>query len=160
MSNVKASESGVVESCPKCNQKNRIPFDKLGEAAQCGNCHSEIPAVSAPIDVESEAAFDKLIRGASLPVIVDYWAPWCPPCRAVAPEFEKVAKSSTGRYVVAKVDTQSLPMLGARFRIQSIPAMIVFDHGKEVARTVGARPAAAIDAFVSEAIGSPAGARA
>lgn len=152
MSNVKANESGVVEACPSCGQKNRVPFDKLGMAAQCGQCHAEIATVQSPIEIESEAAFDKLIAGASLPIIVDYWAPWCPPCRAVAPEFEKVAKSAAGQYLVAKVDTQALPGLGARSRVQSIPAMVVFEHGKEVGRTVGARPAQAIDAFVREAL--------
>jgi thioredoxin 2 len=153
MSSVKASETGVIETCPKCGQKNRIPFDKLGATAQCGQCHADIPPVQAPIDIESEAAFDNLLRGTSKPVIVDYWAPWCPPCRAVAPEFETVAKSAAGQLLVAKVDTQALPMLGARYRIQSIPAMVVFHNGKEVSRTVGARPASAIESFVKEAVG-------
>lgn len=152
MSGIRANETGVIEACPKCGKKNRIPFDKLTAAATCGSCQADIPAISAPIEIESEAAFDQLMAGSTVPVVVDYWAPWCPPCRAVAPEFEKVARAADGQYVVAKVDTQSLPGLGARARVQSIPAMVVFDGGKEISRTVGARPAAAIDAFVREAV--------
>jgi len=153
MSNVKANETGVIEACPSCGKKNRIPFEKLSATATCGSCGTDIPAVAAPIDIESEAAFDRLLASSTMPILVDYWAPWCGPCRQVAPEFEKVAKSASGRYVVAKVDTQSLPSLGARARVQSIPSMVVFDKGKEVSRTVGARPAAAIDAFVRDAVG-------
>jgi len=153
MSNVKAGEAGVVEACPHCGQKNRIPYDKLTSSATCGACKADIPPVAAPIDIESEAAFDRLLASSTMPVVVDYWAPWCGPCRMVAPELEKVAKSAAGSFVVAKVDTQALPNLGARARVQSIPAMVGFDKGKEVTRTVGARPAPAIEAFVRQAIG-------
>jgi thioredoxin 2 len=85
-------------------------------------------------------------------VVVDFWAPWCGPCRMVAPELVKVAASNAGRYLVVKVNTDELPELGDRFAIRSIPTMAVFADGREVARTAGARPAADIEAFIRQAV--------
>ena len=95
-----------------------------------------------------EASFDALIQQAAQPVVIDFWAPWCGPCRMVAPEIARVAASHAGRLVVAKVNTDNVPELGERFRIQSSPTMAVFDGGREVARTSGAMPFAQIEAFV------------
>ena len=96
--------------------------------------------------------FDALVRAAALPVIVDFWAPWCGPCRMVAPELERVAADNAGRYLVVKVNTDAVPELGERFRIRSIPTMAVFEGGREVARTSGARPAADIERFVRQSV--------
>ena len=90
-------------------------------------------------------------RRSSLPVVVDYWAPWCAPCRMVTPELEKLAKSQAGRLVVAKVNTDALTDLGERFGIRSIPTLAVFVGGREAARLTGARPAREIEAFVAQA---------
>ncbi|MCA1650305.1 MAG: thioredoxin, partial [Acidobacteria bacterium] len=110
-----------------------------------------------PIEVPTAAAFDALITSAPRPVVVDFWAPWCGPCRMVAPEIERVAAQNSGRYIIAKVNTEQLPELGSRFGIRSIPTMAVFGNGRELARTAGARPAADIEAFVRAATsGSPA----
>ncbi len=155
MSNVKANESGVIVPCSSCGKKNRIPFDRAATTAQCGSCGTDMAASNAPINIENDAAFDKLVSASQVPVVVDFWAPWCQPCRSVAPEFEKVAASSGGRYLVAKVDTEALPTLGGRFQIRSIPAMVVFSNGSEIARTAGARPANAIDAFVRQSLSQP-----
>ena len=92
------------------------------------------------------------MRGDSCPVVVDFWAPWCGPCRMVAPELERVARSNAGKYLVVKVNTDAMPELGERFRIRSIPTMAVFEGGREVARTAGARPAADIEAFVRQSL--------
>ena len=85
--------------------------------------------------------------------MVDFWAPWCGPCRMVAPEIEKVAVANAGRWLIVKVDTDALPGLGARYQIRSIPTMAVFAGGREAARTMGARPAPAIETFVRQAVG-------
>ncbi len=120
-----------------------------GSAASVGPRFRRLPE---PIEVSSDEAFDALVRTSRLPVVVDFWAPWCGPCRMVAPELVKVAASNAGRYLVVKVNTDELPELGDRFAIQSIPTMAVFADGREVARTAGARPAADIEAFIRQAV--------
>lgn len=142
-------DRGVILACPSCGQRNRVPF---GRGARCAKCSTAMPAVDEPLDVPTSSAFDALVRDAQLPVIVDFWAPWCGPCRMVAPEITRVAASHAGRWLVAKVNTETLPDVAGRFRIQSIPTMAVFTHGKEAARTTGARPATDIEDFVNSVI--------
>jgi thioredoxin 2 len=151
MNTVQTDEQGIIVPCAACGKRNRIAYNRIGETGQCGNCHADIPAPSVPIEVTSESAFDSLTTESPVPVVVDYWAPWCPPCRAVAPEFDKVARLGAGRFVVAKVNTEALPNVGARAGVQAIPTMIVFQDGKELSRTQGARPASQIEDFVRDA---------
>ena len=105
----------------------------------------------APIEISSSEDFDQLVAKSRVPVVVDYWAPWCGPCRVVAPEVAKVASRAAGRFVVVKVNTDVLSDLGERFKILSIPTLAVYANGREIARTSGARPAADIEAFVEQA---------
>jgi thioredoxin 2 len=146
-------ERGVILACSGCGRKNRVPFSAGG--AKCGGCGAALAQPGEPIEVPTAGSFDALIRDAALPVVVDFWAPWCGPCRAVAPELQRVAASNAGRYLVVKVNTDAVPELGERFRIRSIPTMAVFEGGREVARTTGARPAADIETFVRQSV-SPA----
>jgi thioredoxin 2 len=144
--------NGVIISCPNCGRKNRLAFARLGETMRCGQCKQELRAPADPIEIPSAADFDRIVAQSSLPIVVDYWAPWCGPCRMVAPEIKKVAERQAGRFLVVKVNTEALPDLGARFGIRSIPTLAVFMNGKEVGRSAGARPAPEIEAFVEQAV--------
>src|SRR5438132_1105409 len=150
MAKATLDDRGVLVQCPACGQKNRLVYSRIGEPSRCGQCKQPLTAPSAPIDVSDAAAFDRLIASSSLPVVVDFWAPWCGPCRMVAPELEKVAARQAGRVLVVKVDTDQLGDLGQRFGVRSIPTMAVFAGGREVGRTTGARPASDIEAFVEQ----------
>ena len=150
MSTLQLDETGLIATCPNCGQRNRVAF--TAREARCGKCKAALPSPSEPLEVPDEASFDALVRNAPQPVVVDFWAPWCGPCRIVAPEIARVAASHAGRLVVAKVNTDDVPELGERFRIRSIPTMAVFDGGREVARTSGAMPAPQIEAFVRGAV--------
>jgi len=140
---------GIVVTCPNCGQRNRVAF---GKDAKCGKCGTALANLAEPVEIPSAEAFDALVRSAKEPIVVDFWAPWCGPCRVVAPELVKVAQANAGRWLIVKVNTEALPELGERFQIRSIPTMAVFADGKEVARTAGARPAADIEAFVRQAL--------
>jgi thioredoxin 2 len=150
MSTLQLDDRGLITTCPQCGQRNRVAFN--AREARCGKCQTALPSAAEPIEVPDEGAFDALIQHATRPVVIDFWAPWCGPCRAVAPELARVAASNAGRLVVAKVNTDDVPELGERFRIRSIPTMAVFDGGREVARTSGAMPAPQIEAFVRGAV--------
>lgn len=151
MSTYKVEERGVIQPCPACGQKNRTPFERLNQAGTCGKCQQTLPAVAVPLAIEQAAHFDRLVSASPLPVLVDFWASWCGPCRMVAPELEKIAAARAGEYVVAKVDTEALPTLAQRLGVQSLPTLAVFVGGREVGRTAGARPASAIEEFVRQA---------
>jgi thioredoxin 2 len=134
----------MIVSCPSCSSSNRMPAARLGEKAKCGACKTPLLPLTHPVVVGSPLEFDELIREVPVPVLVDFWAAWCGPCRAVAPEMIKIAGERAGKIVVAKLDTDAVPEIASRFGIRSIPTMILFRGGKEVGRLSGARPAAEI----------------
>jgi len=103
------------------------------------------------VDARSDLVFDALISRSKLPVLVDFWAPWCGPCKMVAPEFRKVARETAGQFVLAKVNTEEVPSLATRFRVTAIPTMVLFENGLEVARQTGAMPAPEIRKFIAHA---------
>lgn len=151
MSALQMDEKGVVLDCPNCHQRNRVAFNRLDKTAQCGKCKTELPKVNQPAEVPGEPAFESLVGNSSVPVLVDFWAPWCGPCRMAMPELEKLARHDAGEVLVAKVNTEEQGWLAQRFGIQSIPTMVLFSHGSEVARISGARSAADLQRFVAQA---------
>jgi thioredoxin 2 len=126
----------VIVACPHCRKKNRIGAEHLVDVNRCGACKRELPQFSAPIDADP-ALFAEVTSGARVPVLVDFWAGWCGPCRLAAPEVQRTARELSGQAVVLKVNTEKHPELAARWRVQGIPNFLVFKDGKVVHQQAG-----------------------
>lgn len=140
--------ANVIE-CPSCKARNRVADDAAGRP-RCGKCHVDLPWLIEA----SEANFDVIVADSPLPVLVDLWAPWCGPCRAVAPILQQLAIDRAGSLRVVKVNVDESPGVSARLGVQGIPTMVLFSGGAEIARQVGALPADALNRWLDPALGS------
>ena len=136
--------------CASCNAVNRVPTKRSGKEINCGSCHLPLFG-SAPLSV-NQASFSVQIAKSDVPVVVDFWAPWCGPCKAMAPAFAQVSERMYSRARFIKVNTEEEPSLGAQFGIRSIPTLAIFQSGKEVARISGALPASSLEQWVDSHI--------
>ena len=143
----------LILACPSCSTLNRFPRNKLeaGNAGKCGQCGSPLFA-GHPVALDAKS-FEAHAAKSDIPVLVDFWAPWCGPCKAMAPQFEKAASRLEPAVRLAKVNTDTEQELAGRFGIRGIPTMILFHHGREIARQSGAMDAAAIERWARDALG-------
>ena len=113
MAELELDPRGVVVACPACGQKNRLAFPKMTAQTRCGKCQAALAAPASPVEAPDAASFDAAVAASALPLVVDFWAPWCGPCRMVAPELERVASRNAGRYLIVKVNTDAVPEIVA-----------------------------------------------
>ncbi len=140
----------TLRRCPACGTLNRVPADHLADAGTCGSCKAPLPPTAEPVDVDA-AAVDEVVRSSRVPVLVDFWAAWCGPCRAAAPEVHRLAEDMAGRAVVLKVDTEAHPDLAARFGVQAIPNFAVLKDGRTVLQRAGLAPRSEMRRWLEQA---------
>jgi thioredoxin 2 len=145
-----ASDTHVV--CGHCQAVVRVPAEKIGQAPHCPRCH-ELLFDGHPLTL-STAAFDTHLHRSDLPIVVDFWAPWCGPCQAMAPRFEQAARQMEPKARFAKVNSDEEPNLAARFNIRSIPTLLVLRQGREIARQSGAMDTAALTRWLERVLAS------
>ena len=133
--------------CTRCKTLNRVPESRAGDAPICGRCKARLETSGAPQEVNA-IELEALIESSPVPIVVDFWAPWCGPCRAAAPILDRIARSHAGRVLVLKLNSDEHPETSARHRIQGIPAFVAFRDGAEAGRQVGLLPEAAFTRWV------------
>jgi len=140
----------MILTCASCGKKNRSPAERLADEGRCGACKTPISPVSRPIEADPET-FREITRNAKVPVLVDFWADWCGPCKMAAPEVEKTARDMAGRAVVLKVDTERHPQIAAEYDVRGIPNFAVIRGGLLVSQQAGVVPSAVMKQWLEKA---------
>lgn len=131
----------VLRNCATCGTPNRIPAKHLSDTGRCGSCKSPLPPLNEPLEVD-DTSFGQVVAEAKVPILTDFWAAWCGPCRMAAPEVHELAREMAGKAIVLKVNTEDSPQVAAKFRVQSIPNFVVLRDGQPVFQQAGLVPRA------------------